>query len=89
MRMDVLHQRVLASYYQEGSSPLSVADDGFFMLHLGHHLIGARRLQEMRDLLCSTSWLQTKMEAYGAASVVADFRRSLLSGLIFGCSNHI
>ena len=54
---------------------MDVPDDGYFMLHLGHHLIAARRLQEMRDLLCSSSWLQTKLALYGAASVVTDFRR--------------
>lgn len=75
MRADELHHRLLASYFEEGSSPMDVPDDGYFMLHLGHHLIAARRLQEMRDLLCSSSWLQTKMALYGAASVVADFRR--------------
>ncbi|KAK9851118.1 hypothetical protein WJX84_002866 [Apatococcus fuscideae] len=78
MRMDELHERLLDSYYQAGSSPQDVTDDGYFMLHLGEHMIGARRLQELRSLLCSSSWLQAKMTAYGAASVVADFRRYLL-----------
>ncbi|KAK9868703.1 hypothetical protein WJX84_004909 [Apatococcus fuscideae] len=73
-----MHDRLMQDYLQGHEDPLSVPDDGYFMLHVGHHMIGAQRLSQLRDLLCSSAWLQTKMAHYGAPTVVADFRRFLL-----------
>ena len=71
-----MHHKLLGSYYDSSAGPNSVEDDGYFLLNVGHHLIGAGRMSELRQLLCSASWLQNKMNQYGAASVVTDFRRS-------------
>jgi len=43
--------------------------------NFAHHLIGARRLTDMLQLLSDPTWLESKLHAYGIASVVQDFRR--------------
>jgi hypothetical protein len=43
--------------------------------NVGHHLVGAGRLEQMKQLLASPSWLERKLHSYGTASAVADFRR--------------
>ena len=48
------------------------------MQNVGHHLVGAGRLNELKVLLASPGWLERKLHSYGTASVVADFRRHLM-----------
>lgn len=43
--------------------------------NVGHHLVGAGRLEELKQLLASPGWLERKLHSYGTASAVADFRR--------------
>lgn len=43
--------------------------------NVGHHLVGARRLEDLKQLLASPGWLERKLHSYGTASAVADFRR--------------
>lgn len=45
------------------------------MQNVGHHLVGAGRLEELKQLLASPGWLERKLHSYGTASAVADFRR--------------
>lgn len=55
--------------------PCQFVNDGYILLSLGHHLVGAARLSDMRQLLVNPAWLEEKLHAYGVAAVVADFRR--------------
>lgn len=60
----------------EGFEQLAdVLDDGYIMQNAGHHLVGAKRLWDLKKLISSPTWLETKLHSYGVASVVADFRR--------------
>ena len=43
--------------------------------NVGHHLVGAGRLEDLKQLLASPGWLERKLHSYGTASAVADFRR--------------
>ena len=43
--------------------------------NVGHHLVGAGRLEDLKQLLSSPGWLERKLHSYGTASAVADFRR--------------
>lgn len=43
--------------------------------NVGHHLVGAGRLDDLKQLLASPGWLERKLHSYGTASAVADFRR--------------
>lgn len=62
--------------YMEGFEQLAdVPDDGYIMQNAGHHLVGAKRLWDLKKLISSPTWLETKLHSYGVASVVADFRR--------------
>jgi hypothetical protein len=45
------------------------------MLAIAHHLVGARRLGQLRDLLTSPAWLEVKLHLYGVGPVVDDFRK--------------
>lgn len=74
------HQRLLASYASQGPGQpgrhwAEVPDDGYILQNLGHHLVCADRLMDLRALLANPAWLETKLLAYGTAAVVADFRR--------------
>eukprot|EP00891_Asterochloris_glomerata_P002441 jgi/Astpho2/2441/Aster-05689 len=65
--------------YMEGFEQLAdVPDDGYIMQNAGHHLVGAKRLWDLKKLISSPTWLETKLHSYGVASVVADFRRFLM-----------
>ena len=60
----------------EGFEQLAdVPDDGYIMQNAGHHLVGAKRIWDLKKLISSPTWLETKLHSYGVASVVADFRR--------------
>ena len=66
----------------EGFEQLAdVPDDGYIMQNAGHHLVGAKRLWDLKKLISSPTWLETKLHSYGVASVVADFRRWVCSGV--------
>ncbi|KAK9810336.1 hypothetical protein WJX72_008917 [[Myrmecia] bisecta] len=73
------HAELLDSYLTGHSSVLAVPDDGYFMQNVGHHLVGAERLKDLKALLISPHWLEHKLHSYGVASVVADFRRFLMA----------
>ncbi len=76
------HQRLLAAYVgqvpggrSQSSKLAEIADDGYILQNLGHHLACANRLSDLRSLLAQPAWLQQKLLSYGTAAVVADFRR--------------
>ncbi|KAF5839649.1 hypothetical protein DUNSADRAFT_199 [Dunaliella salina] len=72
------HEQQLDAYTQQGKVPLNeVADDGYIVQNFAHHLVGAGRLNDMLVLLTDPIWLESKLHAYGLASVVQDFRRLL------------
>lgn len=56
-----------------------VRDDGYFLINVGHHLMGAGRHLQMRALLLDPGWLAAKLAAAGPTGVVADFRRYLMA----------
>ena len=60
-----------------GGGLQSVPDDGYIFQHMSHHLIHGNRVAVMRQLLTEPVWIEAKLHAYGAASVVQDFRRYL------------
>ena len=47
--------------------------DGYFFENLGHHLRGAGRKNELRNLLIDSDWITAKMKAAGLASLIADY----------------
>ncbi|GFH24130.1 WD_REPEATS_REGION domain-containing protein, partial [Haematococcus lacustris] len=72
------HAALLDGYTCNGALKLKdVADDGYFMQAVAHHLVHANRLELLHGLLCEPLWLEAKLHAYGIAPVVADFRKYL------------
>ena len=69
-----VHQAFLAT-----SAPTSWAelpsDDLYLWEHLAHHLLGARRYEQLTALLFDAVWLQTKLRLLGLASVLSDYAR--------------
>ncbi len=57
----------------------TLPDDGYFLANIGHHLVGAGKLNISREMLFDPMWLERKLKACTAAAVVADFRRYLLA----------
>ncbi|KAI8464029.1 MAG: hypothetical protein J3K34DRAFT_380636, partial [Monoraphidium minutum] len=77
-----LHAGVLAAFEGGGGGgarvhPLDFQNDGYIMLAVAHHLVGAGRLDDLRALLTSPAWLEAKLHLYGVAPVVDDFRKYL------------
>ncbi|KAG2423398.1 hypothetical protein HXX76_015363 [Chlamydomonas incerta] len=73
------HVTLLTSYTRAGMLTLeAVPDDGYILQALSHHLLGAGRLAQLRALLMSPRWLETKLYSYGAGATVQDFRRYLV-----------
>ena len=76
------HSRLLDAYLKSAdgskSNIASIADDGYIVANIGHHLIGARRISTLQSLLLDPAWLDKKLVACGPGAVVADFRRYLL-----------
>lgn len=58
-------------------APAQFINDGYILLSIAHHLLGAGRLQELRELLVNPAWLEVKLHCYGVAALVEDFRRYL------------
>jgi APAF-1 helical domain len=78
------HQRLLSAYASKGHGVpamqwADIPDDGYIMQNLGHHLVCADRLSDLRALLANPAWLECKLLAYGTGAVVADFRRCVLA----------
>lgn len=75
-----IHKRLMDAY--RGPTQVDIADvpdDGYIMQNAGHHLVHAHQLSELKGVLMRTAWLECKLISYGVASVVADFRCSVLS----------
>lgn len=53
-------------------------DDGYIVINLMYHLVGARLDNVVRALLMSPEWLEKKLLLSGAAAVISDFRRYLM-----------
>lgn len=71
-----MHQQLLDIYCQGGAvQPGQLADDGYILNSLGHHLFWAGRVDELQALLVDPCWLEQKLQGYGVAAVVADYRR--------------
>jgi hypothetical protein len=56
-------------------SPAEFVNDGYILLALAHHLLGAGRLGQLRELLINPAWLEVKLHCYGVAALVEDFRK--------------
>eukprot|EP00198_Chlamydomonas_reinhardtii_P009632 XP_001698969.1 predicted protein [Chlamydomonas reinhardtii] len=70
------HVTLLNSYTRSGMLTLeAVPDDGYILQAISHHLLGAGQLAQLRALLMSARWLETKLYSYGAGATVQDFRR--------------
>lgn len=70
-----VHEQLLRSYLAEQRELATVQDDGYFMQNVGHHLVAAKHMRELKKLLTNAAWLESKLHSYGVASVVADYRR--------------
>ncbi len=69
-----VHYEVLEAYRARCADGwASGPADGYFFPYLGHHLRGAGRKNELRNLLIDSDWLAAKMKAEGLASLLADF----------------
>jgi hypothetical protein len=55
------------------------------LLHAAHHLVGAGRLRLLGELLLCPEWLERKLHACGAAAIVADCRKCVVS-MALACS---
>ncbi|GFH29967.1 predicted protein [Haematococcus lacustris] len=66
------HAALLDGYTCNGALKLKdVADDGYFMQAVAHHLVHANRLELLHGLLCEPLWLEAKLHAYGIAPYAA------------------
>ncbi len=70
-----VHDELLRSYLAERRELATVQDDGYFMQNVGHHLVAAKHMRDLKKLLTNAAWLESKLHSYGVASVVADYRR--------------
>ncbi|KAA6423724.1 MAG: hypothetical protein FRX49_06295 [Trebouxia sp. A1-2] len=73
-----VHDELLQSYLAEQQELATVQDDGYFMQNIGHHLVAAKHMRDLKKLLTNAAWLESKLHSYGVASVVADYRRYLM-----------
>lgn len=73
-----VHDELLQSYLAEQQELATVPDDGYFVQNVGHHLVGAKHTRDLKKLLTTAAWLESKLHSYGVASVVADYRRYLM-----------
>lgn len=48
-------------------------DDGYFLFHIGHHLVEAGLHDELTALLHNFAWLMRSLQAAGASRVLSDF----------------
>jgi WD40 repeat protein len=68
-----LHARWLAAFAARTPYGWAAADeDGYLFNHLGHHLRGAEREDEWRQLLVSFQWLDRKTRICGFPAVLRD-----------------
>lgn len=73
-----LHASLLTGYTNDDTIELvDIRDDGYILNSLGFHLVGAGRQQDLRALLLTPKWLESKLHSYGVAALVADYRRFL------------
>ncbi len=70
-----LHQRLLAAYRRKCPEGWHVdpPNDGYFFMHLRHHLVAAGRASELADLLSELRWLQEKNSAGLIFDLVQDY----------------
>lgn len=76
--MPAVHEELLRDYLGGQQQLESIPDDGYIMQNVGHHLVVAKRFQDLKRLLTNAAWLESKLHSYGVASVVADYRRLAL-----------
>jgi WD40 repeat protein len=71
-----LHRLLLDAYAQQCSAGWpSGPNDGYFFQCLAYHLLAADRRDDLHRLLLDYNWLQAKLNATDANSLVADFER--------------
>jgi len=76
--LEYFHRCLLDAYSNNGMVPLKrVVDDGYIMQNMAHHLLGAARWMDLRELLTEPTWIEKKLHAYGVAAIVQDFRKYL------------
>lgn len=73
--VQAVHEELLRVYLGGRQHLANISDDGYIMQNVGHHLVVAKRFQDLKRLLTNTTWLESKLHSYGVASVVADYRR--------------
>lgn len=72
------HKALLDGYTDNARiSVMEIPNDGYILNAIGHHLVGAKQLTDLRQLLMDPAWLEQKLHAFGVASIVADYRRLL------------
>jgi WD40 repeat protein len=72
--LPALHGQLLQAYESKCADGWATGPkDGYFFEQLGYHLLQANRREEFRQLLLEFNWLQAKLEATNASSLIADF----------------
>jgi WD40 repeat protein len=80
--MPALHEQVLDAYRAKCSGGAaggwaSGPNDGYFLQHLGHHLLDAGRGEELVELLLDLRWLEAKAPAGLVFDLAEDFSEAL------------
>ncbi len=72
--LDKLHLHMISAYgrlAQQGWS--SAPDDGYFYQNLGWHLLGAKRLAELKSLLLNFDWISKKLFCANLHLLISDY----------------
>lgn len=69
-----LHSRLLKEYQKKCADGWSTGpNDGYFFQNLPRHLTKAGRIDELRHLLFSYAWIESKLDATGTGSLLKDY----------------
>ncbi|MBD2472990.1 NB-ARC domain-containing protein, partial [Nostoc sp. FACHB-145] len=72
--LPALHGQLLQAYESKCANGWATGPkDGYFFEQLGYHLLQANHREEFRQLLLEFNWLQAKLSATNATSLIADF----------------
>ena len=69
-----LHSKLVVAYRERCRDGFaSGSDDGYFFGWLGHHLVGAGRMEELKRLLVDGRWLAAKLRHTNVTALLFDF----------------
>ncbi|HRW82648.1 MAG TPA: NB-ARC domain-containing protein [Methanothrix sp.] len=69
-----LHNSLLEAYRRKCPEGWHTGpNDGYFFQHLSHHLVEAKRKNELRDLLFDPCWMQAKLEYTDLPALISDY----------------